>query len=359
MAARKWILLGEAADFKKRELQSVEVDSNSIALSYRDGHFGAISGSCLHVGGPLGEGAIKDDYVVCPWHSWQFHRITGQGQPGYPDAVAQYELKQEDGKLYVNINPLTQGKRSVHPKHALERSLEREPGPLRIAGISTTIMNKAFPRYSTSEALLETALDHASSKVSAQTRLIRLNDIKFRACERYYSKSARACTWPCTITQMDPKDELTGVYETFVFWADAVIISTAIRWGGASSLYYKMIERLNPIQNQMTIADKVLIRNKVISFIVTGGQDHIQAVVGQMMTFFGELGFLFLQFPFIAHSRGWHAEDMGNNISYIKRSEDLKEGAHALVERSAALAQRLIGKEDPLCAVAKGGRKAR
>jgi len=28
------------------------------------------------------------------------------------------------------------------------------------------------------------------------------------------------------------------------------------------------------------------------------------------MTFWSELGFVFPQFPFIAHSRGWDAEDM-------------------------------------------------
>ena len=33
--------------------------------------------------------------------------------------------------------------------------------------------------------------------------MIRLSELKFRACEGYYSKSAHACTWPCSITQMD------------------------------------------------------------------------------------------------------------------------------------------------------------
>ena len=39
----------------------------------------------------------------------------------------------------------------------------------------------------------------------------------------------------------------------------------------------------------------------------------MQAVVGQMLTFFGEIGCQFPQFPFIAHSRGWSAEDMERN----------------------------------------------
>ena len=69
--------------------------------------------------------------------------------------------------------------------------------------------------------------------------MIRLNDLRFRACEGYYSKSAYACTWPCTITQMDSADQLDAVYEALVFWADIVLIATPIRWGGPSRLLKK------------------------------------------------------------------------------------------------------------------------
>ncbi len=357
MTDKKWVKIGKVTDLKTKELQPIDVEGQRIALSFRDGKFGAISGTCLHEGGPLGEGTIRNDYVVCPWHSWQFHRLTGEARPGIPAAVPQFELKEETGDLYINVAPLTKVKHAPHPQHPLTRELKREPGPLRVAGISTTVMNKDYPRYSTSEALLQESLNHAKTNHGAETKLIRLNDLKFRNCEGYYSKSAQACTWPCTITQFDPTDELTQVYEAFVFWADVVIISTAIRWGGASSLYYKMVERMNAVQNQMVIADRVLIRNKVVAFIVTGGQDNIQAVVGQMMTFFGELGFAFPQFPFIAHSRGWHAEDMENNVSYVQKSELLREGARSLIDRSVALAADLI-EHEPMCKVARGGRKA-
>jgi hypothetical protein len=37
-----------------------------------------------------------------------------------------------------------------------------------------------------------------------------------------------------------------------------------------------MAERLNCVQNQVTIRNQVLIRNKVASFIITGEQDNVQ-----------------------------------------------------------------------------------
>lgn len=356
-ATANWQRLGSVEDLKKRELQQVKVGPALLALSYRDGEFGAVSGRCIHAAGPLGEGSIKDDYIICPWHGWMFHRLTGEARPGIPAAVPRHALRIEDGDLYVNVTPSTPPRHAPHAKHPLTRDIVREPGPLRVAGISATVMNAKMPRYSASEDLLRSSLDHAASRGS-ETRMIRLNDLHFRACEGYYSKSAHACTWPCTITQMDSTDQLDAVYEALVFWADIILIATPIRWGGPSSLYVKMTERLNCVQNQITIHDRVLIRNKVAGFIIVGGQDNVQAVAGQMMLFFGELGFSFPQFPFIGHSRGWSAEDMENNVAEVRGSADLHDGARSLVDRCVEVASRLVATDTAPTHIARGGRKA-
>jgi multimeric flavodoxin WrbA len=149
------------------------------------------------------------------------------------------------------------------------------------------------------------------------------------------------------------------VYEAFVHWADVVLVATPIRWGAASSLYYRMVERMNCIQNQITLRNEVLIRNKVGAFIITGGQDNVQAVAGQMLGFFAELGFVFPPFPYIAHSLGWTAENMERNVAYVQMSEDLREGARQLVERSMRAARDLLERGD-VCPehIERGGRKA-
>ena len=69
----------------------------------------------------------------------------------------------------------------------------------------------------------------SAGEAGADTRLLRANTLKFRHCEGYYSKSAQACTWPCSITQMDAEDEMAQVYEALVFWCDVVILSSPIR----------------------------------------------------------------------------------------------------------------------------------
>ncbi len=359
MAEDTWIDVGAAEDLKLKPIQQVMLGRTRIALTFQDGHFAAINGSCNHVGGPLGEGTLEGEYVVCPWHYWKFHRQTGKGEPGYEeDAVPAYEVQVQDGRVLIRSTPNSKRSRKIHQPHPLARTPKREEGPIRVLGLSTTAMTPEYPRYSTSDDLLDVALHQASTQLGCESRQIRLRDLSFRPCEGFYSKSSRACTWPCSITMMDPEDQMDQVYEGLVHWADVLILSTPIRWGAASSLYYKMVERMNCIQNQETISNKHLLHNKVGGFIITGGQDNIQAVAGQLLGFFAEIGVQFPQFPYIAHSRGWSAEDMENNIRYVQHSKDLREGAEALVQRCVDMAKLMIQGKLEGIPLARGGRKA-
>jgi len=118
-----------------------------------------------------------------------------------------------------------------------------------------------------------------------------------------------------------------------------------------------MVERLNCVQNQITIRNRELIRNKTVALIITGGQDNVQAVAGQLLGFFAEIGCTFPPFPYIAHSRGWTAEDMERNVEVVAESQELREGARALVDRALAAAARALAAEAG-AAIVRGGRKA-
>lgn len=63
---------------------TVTLDGNEIALFKQNGQIFAINGTCPHLGGPLGEGALDDGIVTCPWHGWQFDVKTGkcENMPG-------------------------------------------------------------------------------------------------------------------------------------------------------------------------------------------------------------------------------------------------------------------------------------
>ena len=336
----EYIKVCSLTDLPPGSQKIVEVGVHKVALFHFNNAITAIANACLHKAGPLGLGLVEKKYdglyVTCPWHGWEYNIKTGSAPPGFKDQQAVYEVKIEAGEILLSTQPITKAHREQHDLKIIEDLVklkyETTPGSKNILGISTTNMNEALPRYSTSEAALEMALDYAKEKHGAATKMIKLREKGFRACEGYYSQHMNACTWPCSITEMQPEDGMTQVYRDMILWADIILVATPIRWGNASSLYFKMAERLNCVQNQITLKDKVLIKNKVASFIITGGQDNIQQVAGQMMVFFTDLGFTFPPFSFLGWSRGWTAEDMDKNVLQFKKSEYIQRTAKELVD---------------------------
>ena len=153
------------------------------------------------------------------------------------------------------------------PSHLLEPHPKPAGAPPRVLGISTTAMDEANPRFSTSDCLLEYAL---------RTWRARAPTPGSSGCASSRSATARGTTRRRRTPAPGPVPSPSAirptssrrVYEGLVHWADVVLIATPIRWGSASSLYFKMAERLNCIQNQLTIHNRRLIVNKV------AGADH-------------------------------------------------------------------------------------
>jgi len=59
-------------------IRELQVEGKSIALANVGGKFFAINNTCLHRGGPLGQGPLEGKAVTCPWHAWQYDVTTGK-----------------------------------------------------------------------------------------------------------------------------------------------------------------------------------------------------------------------------------------------------------------------------------------
>jgi nitrite reductase (NADH) small subunit len=72
-----------------------------IAVFNENGNFYALNYVCVHMGGPLSEGVIKDGEVTCPWHGWSF--VAGTGLPGRTGGhpTVAYELKVEGDDILL------------------------------------------------------------------------------------------------------------------------------------------------------------------------------------------------------------------------------------------------------------------
>src|SRR5262249_59119133 len=128
--------------------------------------------------GPLGDGRLDGDYITCLWHGWKFHCRTGVGEPGFEeDRVPAFPVKVESGRVLVNIAAPSPRTKAPHQPHPLARKPERAPGPLRLAGISTTVMDLANPPFSGSDWLLDRALRSAAD-LGRATQPLRLHDLQ-------------------------------------------------------------------------------------------------------------------------------------------------------------------------------------
>jgi nitrite reductase (NADH) small subunit len=85
-------------DVPAGSIREFQVDGKTLAISNVDGKFYAINNTCLHRGGPLGEGVLAGKIVTCPWHGWQYDVTTGNvaGNPAVGVGCFTTEVRGDD-----------------------------------------------------------------------------------------------------------------------------------------------------------------------------------------------------------------------------------------------------------------------
>lgn len=91
----------EAALAENRPLR-VDAGDAPVMLVRQGEEIFAIAAVCTHVGGPLDEGKIEGENVVCPWHGSVFCLRDGRLLHG-PATIAQraYEVRRQDDRIAV------------------------------------------------------------------------------------------------------------------------------------------------------------------------------------------------------------------------------------------------------------------
>ena len=92
-----------ASDLALGQGTEASVGGKGVALFNVGGTFYAISNTCLHRGGPLGQGFVDGSTVTCPWHNWTFDVTTGANVVNGDLKVACYETRVEDGQVLVKV----------------------------------------------------------------------------------------------------------------------------------------------------------------------------------------------------------------------------------------------------------------
>jgi nitrite reductase/ring-hydroxylating ferredoxin subunit len=100
MAFVRTVRLDEVPSGTVRELQ---IEGKTVALANVGGQLYAINNTCLHRGGPLGQGPLDGIVVTCPWHGWQYHVTTGKVVQNPAVGVDCYAVEVRGQDVFVDV----------------------------------------------------------------------------------------------------------------------------------------------------------------------------------------------------------------------------------------------------------------
>jgi nitrite reductase/ring-hydroxylating ferredoxin subunit/uncharacterized membrane protein len=98
----EWIPVLPDSELAEGKPQVAEAGGVPVVLYRSSGEVRALSATCSHMGGPLGEGTISDGCVTCPWHGSTFRLADGaivRGPASTPQPVFQTRVR--DGHIEV------------------------------------------------------------------------------------------------------------------------------------------------------------------------------------------------------------------------------------------------------------------
>ena len=99
----EFVKAAKTTDLKSGEARVIECSGRTLALCNVEGRYYALDNTCLHRGGPIGEGFIDGETVTCPWHGWQYDVRSGVNTMDESEVVARYEVKIEGGEVLVAV----------------------------------------------------------------------------------------------------------------------------------------------------------------------------------------------------------------------------------------------------------------
>jgi NADPH-dependent 2,4-dienoyl-CoA reductase/sulfur reductase-like enzyme/nitrite reductase/ring-hydroxylating ferredoxin subunit len=109
MAAVREATVAQVGDLQDDQMKAVKVGETDVLLSRLDGQFYAIGATCPHQGGPLAEGVLRGDHVMCPWHHSCFRLTTGELlEPPALDPVPRYTVRVDGTSVIVRVHDAQQ-----------------------------------------------------------------------------------------------------------------------------------------------------------------------------------------------------------------------------------------------------------
>ena len=101
----EWHKVADKDDLPDGRVMTVTAGVKAVCLARFKGKFYALDNHCPHQGGPLGEGQIEGDYLICPWHGYEYSPIDGAPPEGYGDFATPYPVEERADGVYAAVAP--------------------------------------------------------------------------------------------------------------------------------------------------------------------------------------------------------------------------------------------------------------
>ena len=103
----RWIRVTACTNVPVREGRAVRLGDREFALFNLGDRFLATDNRCPHQGGPLCDGIVSGDSVVCPLHAWKINLASGRVErpsQGSPPCIRTYPTRLEDGIVLIQLD---------------------------------------------------------------------------------------------------------------------------------------------------------------------------------------------------------------------------------------------------------------
>ena len=122
-ANKEWIRVAYCEDIPLREGRAVLVGKHEIAVFNLGDRFLAVENRCPHRGGPLADGIVTGESVVCPLHGWKIDLQHGNVQrpAETPACVKTFATRVEAGTLLLEIVSEISGRQRSNGHAAVSR----------------------------------------------------------------------------------------------------------------------------------------------------------------------------------------------------------------------------------------------
>ena len=101
----KWYKVANVDQLPVGQVTTVTAGVTAVCLIHTTEHgYTALDNRCPHQGGPLGEGQLDGEWLLCPWHGYEYNPKSGNPPEGYGDCATPLLLDIRQDGIYVQVD---------------------------------------------------------------------------------------------------------------------------------------------------------------------------------------------------------------------------------------------------------------